>query len=99
MLSVCWHSLLRDCHARKLSLKMTKLSTFAFALLAGGAAARIAAITGAQSAQVQYPKLIAKDPKKPTVEEYVDYMKLLMDEKLLTSFMGEPEASKKHKLV
>jgi hypothetical protein len=72
---------------------MAKLSAFVLALLAADAAARVAAASGEQSAQVKYPELKAADPKKPTTKEYVDYMSLLMEKHLLTSFMGEPDAS------
>jgi hypothetical protein len=72
---------------------MAKLSALVFALLAGDAAAAVAAVSGVQSAQVKYPELKAADPKNPTTKEYVDYMGLLMEKHLLTSFMGEPEAS------
>jgi hypothetical protein len=74
---------------------MAKLSALVLALLTGDAAARVAAVSGAQATQVKYPELKANDPKNPTTKEYVDYMSLLMEKKLFTSFMGEPEASKK----
>jgi hypothetical protein len=70
---------------------MAKLSILVLALLAGDAAAGVAAVS---ATQVKYPELKAKDPRNPTTKEYVEYMSLLMEKQLLTSFMGEPEASR-----